>query len=96
MSIILVRNSSKSNKIPFTVDGYKAIIANKKEACDNMYLKGYKGRQDTSKCKKLCDERAECKFFFIDDDNWCYIYTSCITKSTPSFAGSVFKKQGVV
>ena len=93
---MLVRNSSKSHKILSIVDGYKAIITNKKEACDNMYLKGYKGRQDTSKCKKLCDEKVECKFFFIDDDNWCYMYTSCITKSAPSFAGSIFEKEGVV
>ena len=91
-----MRDSSKSYKILSTVDGYKPIITNKKESCDNMYLKGYKGRQDTSKCKKVCDEEVECKYFFIDIDNWCYMYTSCITKSTPSFPGSVFVYDGAL
>ena len=72
---------------------YTMVIENKKETCDHGYLIAQKIDQDLPNCRKSCSERKNCKFFFINEDNWCGMYSSCSHRRAPTFAGTTFQKQ---
>ena len=81
------------NDMLFTDIMYTIVIENKKETCDHNYLIAQKIDQDLQNCKKSCSERKNCKFFFINGDNWCGMYSSCSRRRAPTFAGTTFQKQ---
>ena len=81
------------SNILFTDIMYTMIIENKNETCDHNHLIAQKIDQDLQNCRKSCSERKNCKFFFINEDNLCGMYSSCSRRRAPTFAGTTFQKQ---
>jgi len=68
------------------------VIEQKKITCNKKYEISVKSKFDYTKCKRLCDNEFNCRFFFISRSGWCVTYESCNKRRTSSI-GSTFKKK---
>ena len=79
------------------VVGYNAIITRDKETCsDEDSLETLESEQssDLTICKKRCDKKEGCKYFNINDDFSCALYSSCSTRRISNHAGFTYEKNG--
>ena len=74
------------------------MYENKNEACSEEYrINDIGPDNDLSKeeCMKICDSREECKYAFLNNENWCGLYSLCLDRRLMldlGQLGSVFEK----
>ena len=67
-------------------------MANEKITCTYDSKFDEKSQQDIQKCKEWCDEKQECRFFFLDDKGYCILHSSCIRTRAPTNDGYTYEK----
>ena len=82
--------------VVFTEKRYSALIENQKLTCDGKGIKGFEDH-DKDQCENECDERKECRYFFVTSGGeWCILYSSCVDKRVPGYSGSTYHKIGII
>ena len=75
---------------------YSALIENQKLTCDEKVIKGFEDK-DKAQCENECDERKECRYFFVTSGGeYCFLYSSCVDKRVPGYSGSTYHKIGII
>ena len=81
--------------VVFTEKRYSALIENQKLTCDGKGIKGFEDH-DKPQCENECDERKECRYFFVTSGGeYCFLYSSCVEKRVPGYSGSTYYKIGI-
>ena len=80
----------------FTEKRYSALTENQKLTCDGKVIKGFEDH-DKAQCENECDERKECRYFFVTSGGeWCFLYSSCVDKRVTGYFGSTYYKIGII
>ena len=78
----------------FEVNGYTALLQNKKRTCNTKYQLKAVETKNVTNCRELCDRDNGCKYIFLNDGGGCFLYSSCIDKRATSWYGSTYQKNG--
>ena len=77
----------------FAATGYKRIIASSKETCANKEQRiSNNANHNQPQCAELCEQTEDCRFYFINIQNRCNLYSSCSKRRVASYRGSTFEK----
>ena len=72
---------------------YEPLYEDSTSTCNNNHKLFGKPGFDVPRCKKVCTDDVQCKFFFIATTGWCLTYSACDDLRISRASGSTFKKK---